>query len=114
MKKKDSTSSLKIIYLILNILRPLTRLLYCKNSEHQTSRLLFPVFQAVLLAQDIRDRERGGRAQIGVVEGGDEQSSPELMQVMAVVLGQRSGPLKPATSDENHELVQNNSIRLYQ
>lgn len=72
------------------------------------------MFQAVLLAQDIRDRERGGRAQIGVVEGEDEQSSPELMQVMTAVLGQRSGLLRPATSDDKHELVQNSSIRLYQ
>uniref|UniRef100_H3D5C6 Villin like n=1 Tax=Tetraodon nigroviridis TaxID=99883 RepID=H3D5C6_TETNG len=69
--------------------------------------------KAVLLAQDIRDRERGGRAQIGVVEGGDEQSSPELMQVMTAVLGQKSGLLKPATSDDKHELVQNSGIRLY-
>ncbi|XP_056868719.1 villin-1 isoform X2 [Takifugu flavidus] len=69
--------------------------------------------KAVVLAQDIRDRERGGRAQIGVVEGGEEQSSPELMKAMMAVLGQRSGPLKSATSDDTHELVQNNSIRLY-
>lgn len=67
-----------------------------------------------MLAQDIRDRERGGRAQIGVVEGGEEQSSPELMKAMTAVLGPRSGPLKPATSDDMHELVRNNSIRLYQ
>lgn len=67
-----------------------------------------------MLAQDIRDRERGGRAQIGVVEGGEEQSSPELMKAMTAVLGQRSGSLNSATSDDMHELVQNNSIRLYQ
>lgn len=67
-----------------------------------------------MLAQDIRDRERGGRAQIGVVEGGDEKSSPELMELMTTVLGQRSGLLKPPTSDDQHELVQNSSIRLYQ
>lgn len=85
------------------------------NNKHKTSRLLlFPVFQAVLLAQDIRDRERGGRAQIGVVEGGDERSSPELVQVMTAVLGRKSGVLKAATSDERHELVQSGSIRLYQ
>lgn len=49
-----------------------------------------------------------------MVEGGDEQSSPELMQVMMAVLGQRSGSLRAATSDDKHELVQNSSIRLYQ
>lgn len=78
------------------------------------SSLLFPVFQAVMLAQDIRDRERGGRAQIGVVEGGDEASSPELMKAMTAVLGHRSGALKAPTSDDRHEQAQNNSVRLYQ
>lgn len=70
--------------------------------------------QAVLLAQDIRDRERGGRAQIGVVEGGDERDSPELMKVMTTVLGQRSGQLKDAIPDDKPDQVQNTSVRLYQ
>uniref|UniRef100_A0AAQ5YIR8 Gelsolin-like domain-containing protein n=1 Tax=Amphiprion ocellaris TaxID=80972 RepID=A0AAQ5YIR8_AMPOC len=68
---------------------------------------------AVLLAQDIRDRERGGRAQIGVVEGGDERDSPELMNVMTTVLGQKPAQLKPATADDQPNLAQNNSVRLY-
>ncbi|KAK5849641.1 hypothetical protein PBY51_013959 [Eleginops maclovinus] len=55
--------------------------------------------KAVLLAQDIRDRERGGRAQIGVV-------------IMAV-LGQRTGPLKEALPDDKPDQVQNTSVRLY-
>ncbi|TNN88275.1 Villin-1 [Liparis tanakae] len=63
--------------------------------------------KAVLLAQDIRDRERGGRAQIGLVEGGDEQDSPELMKVMMAVLGQRTGQLKDATPDDKPDHVQN-------
>ncbi|XP_049912534.1 villin-1 isoform X2 [Epinephelus moara] len=69
--------------------------------------------KAVLLAQDIRDRERGGRAQIGVVEGRDEQSSPELMKVMTAVLGQRTGQLKEAIPDDKPDQVQNTSVRLY-
>ncbi|XP_068603826.1 villin-1 [Brachionichthys hirsutus] len=69
--------------------------------------------KAVLLAQDIRDRERGGRAQIGVVEGANEKESPELMKAMAAVLGQRSGPLKEATSDDQPDGPQNASVRLY-
>ncbi|KAL6097790.1 vill [Pungitius sinensis] len=70
--------------------------------------------KAVLLAQDIRDRERGGRAQIGVVEGGAERDSPELMKVMAAVLGQRSGQLKEAVPDDEPDQVQNANVRLYQ
>ncbi|XP_071754784.2 advillin isoform X1 [Centroberyx gerrardi] len=69
--------------------------------------------KAVLLAQDIRDRERGGRAQIGVVEGGDEEDSPELMKVMRAVLGQRTGPLKEAVPDDKPDLAQNSNVRLY-
>uniref|UniRef100_A0A3Q0SYB1 Villin like n=1 Tax=Amphilophus citrinellus TaxID=61819 RepID=A0A3Q0SYB1_AMPCI len=69
--------------------------------------------KAVLLAQDIRDRERGGRAQIGVVEGGDEKSSPELMKVMTAALGPKPAQLKEATPDDVTDSAQRNSVRLY-
>lgn len=73
-----------------------------------------PWLQAVLLAQDIRDRERGGRAQIGVIEGGQEEASPELMKVMISVLGQRSGHLKEAVPDDKPDQHQNSNVKLYQ
>ncbi|XP_075994182.1 villin-1 [Genypterus blacodes] len=69
--------------------------------------------KAVLLAQDIRDRERGGRAQIGVVEGGAEKDSPELMKIMTAVLGQRTGQLNEAVPDDKPDPVQNGNVRLY-
>ncbi|XP_056155160.1 advillin [Lampris incognitus] len=69
--------------------------------------------KAVLLAQDIRDRERGGRAQIGVVEGGDEEDSPELMKIMRAVLGQRTGQLKDAIPDDKPDMAQSSTVRLY-
>ncbi|KAM3593129.1 uncharacterized protein V6R79_006649 [Siganus canaliculatus] len=69
--------------------------------------------KAILLAQDIRDRERGGRAQIGIVEGNDEQGSPELMKAMIAVLGQRSGSLREAIPDDKADKMQSTSIRLY-
>ncbi|TDG97328.1 hypothetical protein EPR50_G00224870 [Perca flavescens] len=69
--------------------------------------------KAILLAQDIRDRERGGRAQIGLVEGRDEQASPELMKVMMAVLGPRTGQLKEAIPDDEPDQVQNTNVRLY-
>uniref|UniRef100_A0A672REX1 Villin like n=1 Tax=Sinocyclocheilus grahami TaxID=75366 RepID=A0A672REX1_SINGR len=56
--------------------------------------------KAVLLAQDIRDRERGGRAQIGVIEGGQEEAFPELMKIIISVLGQRTGHLKESIPDD--------------
>lgn len=69
--------------------------------------------KAVLLAQDIRDRERGGRAQIGVVEGRDEQDSPELMKIMTTVLGTRNGQLRDAIPDDTSDKGQNLPVRLY-
>nr|XP_057916314.1 villin-1 [Doryrhamphus excisus] len=70
--------------------------------------------KATLLAQEIRDRERGGRAQVGVVEGGDERDSPELMKMMTAVLGPRSGSLKAAVPDDDDaQRAQNAGVRLY-
>uniref|UniRef100_A0A3B3BIV4 Villin-like n=1 Tax=Oryzias melastigma TaxID=30732 RepID=A0A3B3BIV4_ORYME len=69
--------------------------------------------KAVLLAQDIRDRERGGRAQIGVVEGESERESPELMKVMTAVLGEKPNKLRDAIPDEKHDQSQSGSVRLY-
>lgn len=90
------------------------RLLEAKYSAPCLLPATFPCLQAVLLAQDIRDRERGGRAQIGVVEGGDEKSSPGLMKAMKAVLGERSGHLRGATPDDKAEQVQGANVRLYQ
>nr|XP_023655929.1 villin-like protein isoform X1 [Paramormyrops kingsleyae] len=70
--------------------------------------------KAMLLGQDIRDRERGGRAQIGVVEGDKENESPELMKVMEAVLGKREAPLKEAIPDDKPDVYQMSNIRLYQ
>ncbi|KAM9712341.1 villin-1 isoform 2-T2 [Menidia menidia] len=69
--------------------------------------------KAVLLAQDIRDRERGGRAQIGIVEGGHETDSPELMKLMTATLGQKPNHLRDAIPDDKHDQMQNNHVRLY-
>ncbi|MGH0157502.1 UNVERIFIED_CONTAM: hypothetical protein FKN15_041593 [Acipenser sinensis] len=70
--------------------------------------------KGMMLSQDIRDRERGGRAQIGVVDGDNEAASPELMKIMTAVLGQRTGTLKPATPDNRPDLYQKSNVRLYQ
>ncbi|XP_035382001.1 villin-1 isoform X1 [Electrophorus electricus] len=70
--------------------------------------------KACMLAQDIRDRERGGRVQIGVVEGDCEEATPELMKVMNSVLGQRTGPLREAVPDDIPDQYQTANIKLYQ
>lgn len=69
--------------------------------------------KAMLLAKDIRDRERGGRTEIGVVEGDEEKASPELMKVLESELGERPQDLKPAVSDEAVEKQQRTSVSLY-
>uniref|UniRef100_A0A452RCQ9 Villin-1 n=1 Tax=Ursus americanus TaxID=9643 RepID=A0A452RCQ9_URSAM len=69
--------------------------------------------KAMLLAKDIRDRERGGRAEIGVIEGDKEAASPELMKVLQDTLGRRS-VIKPALPDEVIDQRQKSNITLYQ
>uniref|UniRef100_A0A8C7SBQ1 Villin-1 n=1 Tax=Oncorhynchus mykiss TaxID=8022 RepID=A0A8C7SBQ1_ONCMY len=44
--------------------------------------------KGMTLAKDIRDRERGGRAQVSVVEADDEKSSEEAMKLMKQHLGE--------------------------
>uniref|UniRef100_A0A6Q2Y671 Villin-1 n=1 Tax=Esox lucius TaxID=8010 RepID=A0A6Q2Y671_ESOLU len=41
------------------------------------------------LAKDIRDRERGGRAQVSVVEGDNEKASEDAMKLMKQHLGEK-------------------------
>ncbi|KAM6473002.1 advillin [Liasis olivaceus] len=69
--------------------------------------------KAMLLAKDIRDRERGGRAEIGVVEGDDEEASSDLMKVLESELGERTQEIKPAISDEVVDQQQKASLSLY-
>uniref|UniRef100_A0A8C2XVI5 HP domain-containing protein n=1 Tax=Capra hircus TaxID=9925 RepID=A0A8C2XVI5_CAPHI len=68
--------------------------------------------KAMLLAKDIRDRERGGRAEIGVIEGDKEAASPELMKVLQDTLGRRS-IIQPAVPDEVIDQQQKSNITLY-
>ncbi|XP_036721443.1 advillin isoform X1 [Balaenoptera musculus] len=68
--------------------------------------------KAMLLAKDIRDRERGGRAEIGVIEGDKEAASPELMKVLQDTLGRHS-IIKPAVPDEITDQQQKSNITLY-
>ncbi|KAM8802841.1 LOW QUALITY PROTEIN: advillin [Rhynchonycteris naso] len=68
--------------------------------------------KAMLLAKDIRHRERGGRAEIGVIEGDKEGASPELMKVLEDTLGRRS-LIKPAAPDEITDQQKKSNIILY-
>uniref|UniRef100_A0ACB8G1X9 Villin-1 n=1 Tax=Sphaerodactylus townsendi TaxID=933632 RepID=A0ACB8G1X9_9SAUR len=64
------------------------------------------------LAKDIRDHERGGRAQVGVVDGEAEDASPGLMKVLTYVLGQKT-EIKPAIADAVVDQKMKSSLKLY-
>lgn len=65
------------------------------------------------LAKDIRDRERGGRAKVGIVDGEDEGASPGLMQVLTHVLGEKRD-IKAAIPDDKVDQKLKSSLKLYQ
>ncbi|XP_028660036.1 villin-1 [Erpetoichthys calabaricus] len=69
--------------------------------------------KGMMLAQDVRDRERGGRSQIGIIDGENEAASQELLKIMTAVLGQRQGKLKDSIPDDKPDLYQMANIRLY-
>ncbi|NXW40621.1 VILI protein, partial [Nyctiprogne leucopyga] len=68
--------------------------------------------KAMTLAKDIRDRERGGRAKVGVVDGEDEGASPGLMQVLTHVLGEKRD-IKAAIPDDKVDQQLKSSLKLY-
>ncbi|XP_072455274.1 villin-like protein isoform X2 [Notamacropus eugenii] len=67
--------------------------------------------RGLALARTIRDRERGGRAQIGVVDEG--HSSADLLQIMETVLGPRTASLQDAVPEEKVDEFQKANLRLY-
>ncbi|KAJ8349660.1 hypothetical protein SKAU_G00247900 [Synaphobranchus kaupii] len=69
--------------------------------------------KGMILAKDIRDRERAGRAQVTVVEGEDENSSGEAMKIMKQALGERRD-IKEAVPDQVVEQVLKYSVKLFQ
>ncbi|XP_072254499.1 advillin [Pyxicephalus adspersus] len=70
--------------------------------------------KGMLLAKDIRDRERGGRLEIGVIEGDNEQPSSELIKTLFNTLGERTQNIGPGTADEVADQLQKSNITLYQ
>ncbi|TRY86603.1 hypothetical protein DNTS_018585 [Danionella cerebrum] len=65
------------------------------------------------VAKDIRDRERGGRGEIGVVEGDAEDQSPLLLQLMISVLGEKPSKLPSGVPDDISDQQHSTSLSLY-
>ncbi|KAM5152577.1 villin-1 [Mantella aurantiaca] len=67
------------------------------------------------LAKDIRDRERGGRTNVFVVEGDDEEASPKLMQVLTndQVLGVKTA-IRGPIPDDVVDSAAKGALKLYQ
>ncbi|KAM7005649.1 advillin [Tautogolabrus adspersus] len=69
--------------------------------------------KGMLLAKDIRDRERGGRAEIGVIEGDAESNSPQNMAILNDALGDRTSVLTDGPPDEIADQEQKSKLTLY-
>ena len=67
----------------------------------------------MLLAKDIRDRERGGRTDILLVDGDAEGGSPLGMDLMDSVLGKRTSELTAGAPDEKADQEQRSKLVLY-
>ncbi|VFV38075.1 villin-like isoform 1 [Lynx pardinus] len=67
--------------------------------------------RGLALTCSLRDRERGGRAQIGVVD--DEVEATDLVRIMEAVLGCRVGNLPATRPDKSVNQLQKASVRLY-
>ncbi|XP_006869215.1 PREDICTED: villin-like protein [Chrysochloris asiatica] len=67
--------------------------------------------RGLALTCSLRDKDRGGRAQIGVVD--DEVEAPNLMQIMEAVLGCRVGSLHDAIPNQSINQLQKAHLRLY-
>ncbi|XP_072797091.1 villin-like protein [Vicugna pacos] len=67
--------------------------------------------RGLALTRSLQDQERGGRAQIGVVD--DEAKATDLMQIMEAVLGCRVGNLHATTPTKSINQLQKPSVRLY-
>uniref|UniRef100_H2ZGB7 HP domain-containing protein n=1 Tax=Ciona savignyi TaxID=51511 RepID=H2ZGB7_CIOSA len=61
--------------------------------------------KGTLLAKDIRDRERGGRAQVLVIDGENEKANDKTFGAMVKLLGNKPSQIKAATSDEKESVV---------
>lgn len=68
----------------------------------------------MLLAKDIRDRERGGRAEIKVIEGDEEDNSPDIMDMLIGILGERRIHLTDGSPDDTPHKEQMGNLTLYQ
>ncbi|XP_034022731.1 advillin [Thalassophryne amazonica] len=69
--------------------------------------------KGMLLAKDIRDRERGGRADIKVIEADVESSYPQYMAILNETFGERTFALTDGPPDEAADQNQMAQLTLY-
>nr|XP_020141080.1 villin-like protein isoform X3 [Microcebus murinus] len=67
--------------------------------------------RGLTLTRSLQERERGGRARIGVVH--DEAEATDLMQIMEAVLGCRAGSVRAAMPNKSITQLQKANVRLY-
>uniref|UniRef100_H2ZGB4 HP domain-containing protein n=1 Tax=Ciona savignyi TaxID=51511 RepID=H2ZGB4_CIOSA len=69
--------------------------------------------KGTLLAKDIRDRERGGRAQVLVIDGENEKANDKTFGAMVKLLGNKPSQIKAATSDEKVSRARLSQLKLF-
>ncbi|XP_038159441.1 advillin [Cyprinodon tularosa] len=69
--------------------------------------------KGMLLAKDIRDRERGGRSEVRVIEGNTESNSPQIIEVMKNILGEKPSSLPDGKPDETVDQEVKGKLTLY-
>ncbi|KAM9814016.1 advillin [Neosynchiropus ocellatus] len=69
--------------------------------------------KGMLLAKNIRDEERGGRAEIRVVEAEAERKSPFSMHLLTQVLGERTVDITDGPADDTVDLEQMCQLTLH-
>uniref|UniRef100_H2ZGB3 Gelsolin-like domain-containing protein n=1 Tax=Ciona savignyi TaxID=51511 RepID=H2ZGB3_CIOSA len=62
---------------------------------------------------DIRDRERGGRAQVLVIDGENEKANDKTFGAMVKLLGNKPSQIKAATSDEKVSRARLSQLKLF-
>ncbi|XP_076823836.1 villin-1-like [Clavelina lepadiformis] len=69
--------------------------------------------KGTMLAKDIRDRERGGRAQVQVIDGERENQSAKAFAMILKILGEKPKQIKAATPDVGATRAARSQLKLF-
>nr|CAB3267612.1 villin-1 [Phallusia mammillata] len=70
--------------------------------------------KATVMAKEIRDRERGGRAQVMVIDGENERGNGKAFDALLKILGAKPKSIKPSTPDDKASRSKMAQLKLFQ